>query len=101
MVCQGLFGKELLRSARGTARDTEAQYFTPRSCLVAHVEEGAQGEAEGVGLVVADEVAHVLQQEVARAVEVGVRQVRHHHAVLHQAPHACTWGHTPLIMPWK
>ena len=32
------------------------------------------------------EVAHVLQQEVARAVEVREGQVRHDHAVLHQAP---------------
>ncbi len=41
-----------------------------------------------MGLVVADKVAHVLQQEVARPVEVGVAQVGHHHGVLHQRPGA-------------
>ena len=45
--------------------------------LVAHLQQGAQREAEGEALVVAHEVAHVLQQEVARPVEVGVRQERH------------------------
>lgn len=46
--------------------------------LVAHVQQGAQGEAEGEALVVAHKVAHILQQEVARPVQVTVAQVRHH-----------------------
>ena len=40
-------------------------------------------------LVVADEVAHVLKQEVAWSVEVSIGQVCHDHAVLHHAPGAC------------
>ena len=54
-----------------------------------------------MALAVADEVAHVLQQEVARPVEVRPAQVGHDHAVLDQAPcapveavHAC--AHAPL-----
>jgi hypothetical protein len=54
--------------------------------LVAHVQEGAQGEPEGEALVVAHKVAYVLQQKVARPVEVGEGQVGHHHAVLYHAP---------------
>lgn len=46
--------------------------------LVAHVQQGSEGEAEGEGLVVAHEVAHVFQQEEPRSVEVRIRQVRHH-----------------------
>ena len=46
--------------------------------LVAEIQQRAQREPKGEGLVVAHEIAHVLQQEVARPVEVSVRQVRHH-----------------------
>ena len=45
--------------------------------LVAHVQQGAQGQAEGETLVVADKVAHILQQEIARSVQVAVAQVGH------------------------
>ena len=34
----------------------------------------------------ADKVAHILQQEVAGAVEVGEGEVGHDHAILHHAP---------------
>jgi hypothetical protein len=54
--------------------------------LIAHVQQCAQGQPECEALVVADKVAHVLQEEVARAVHVTVRQVAHHHAVLDHAP---------------
>ena len=45
--------------------------------LVTHVQQGAQGQAEGEALVVADKVAHILQQKVARSVQVTVAQVGH------------------------
>ena len=45
--------------------------------LVAHVNESPQGQPEGEAFVVADKVADILQQEVARAVEVCKREVGH------------------------
>jgi hypothetical protein len=44
--------------------------YHPPTHLVAHVEQGAQGEAEGEALVVAHKVANILEQEVAGAVEI-------------------------------
>lgn len=49
--------------------------ITRRAYLVAHVQKGAQGETEGEALVMAYKVAHILQQEVARPVQVTVAQI--------------------------
>ena len=56
---------------------TDGSSSLPSTHLVAHLQQRAQGQAEREALVVAHEVAHVLQQEVAGAVELAVRQVRH------------------------
>lgn len=96
-----------------SVRDVQCCVCAVRACtvrhqareghLVAHVQESAESEAEGVALVVADKVAHILQQPVTGSVEVSVCQVGHHHRVLDHAPvalvetvhstvplHACT-----------
>ena len=56
------------------------------SNLVAHLEKRAEGQTESEALVVADKVAHVLQQEVPWAVELAVGEVGHDHRVLDQGP---------------
>ena len=54
--------------------------------LVAHGEEGGESEAEGLRAVEGHEVAHVLEEEVLGAQEVGEREEREDHLALHLAP---------------
>ena len=54
--------------------------------LVAHGEEGGERETEGLRAVEGHEVAHVLEEEVLGAQEVGEREEREDHLALHLAP---------------
>ena len=74
---RGRDGPVALRLQQHKRQDGQSSSATATAYLVAHVQQGAQGQAEGEALVVTHKVAHILQKEVTWAVQVTEAQIGH------------------------